>query len=71
MEAAPAAPPDEELTVVLRAVATSAEVTADTIAGHLVAVYKALNEYTLAKYRTALKRDQFRRLVYQYAGMGV
>jgi len=64
-------PTDEELVFVLQALALSDAVTADTLANHLVAVYTALNEYTLAKYKAALKRDRFYLLVSSYTGAGV
>ncbi len=61
---------DEELTFVLRAMAKEG-VSPKTLAHHLVEVYRALNDYTLVKYKTAVRKDQFRRVMYEYAGVGV
>ena len=44
-------------------------VRAGTLAEHLLAVYKALNQYTLAKYGRHLSRGRFRRLVLLHSGV--
>jgi hypothetical protein len=67
------APPleqDPEVKFALRAV-TGSGVSAEVVARHVVAVFQALNEYTLAKYGTRLTKDQFRRLVYAHSGARV
>lgn len=59
---------DEHVTLVLRAFAEPG-VSASVLAEHLVVMYKALNEYTLAKYGQHLTRGHFRRLVCKHAGV--
>jgi hypothetical protein len=59
---------DEQIVLSLRAFAEPG-VSASTLAEHLLATYKALNEYTLAKYGKHLSRGEFRRLVYKHAGV--
>ena len=44
-------------------------VSASILADQMLAVYKALNVYTLAKYGKHLSRGEFRRLVLQNAGV--
>jgi hypothetical protein len=53
-----------KLRLKLRAIAQRG-VSADTVRKHLVAAYKAINEYFLEKYGTFLTRDQFLRLVFE------
>lgn len=46
-------------------------VSADRVRHHLVELYKALNEYSLAQYGTHLTREGFKRLVFQGTGVHV
>ncbi len=46
-------------------------VSADRVSHHLVELYKALNEYSLAQYGTHLTREGFKRLVFQGTGVHV
>jgi hypothetical protein len=59
---------DEHIVLSLRAFAEPG-VSASTLAEHLLAMYKALNEYTLAKYGKHLSRGRFRKLVCKHAGV--
>lgn len=59
---------DEHVTMVLQAFGEPG-VRAGTLAEHLLAVYKALNQYTLAKYGRHLSRGRFRRLVLLHSGV--
>jgi hypothetical protein len=61
---------DADFEIVLRAIAEPG-VTAETVSAHLVKLYRALNEYCLAKYGHYLTRDRFKRLVYEYTGVTV
>ncbi len=60
--------PDEIVAMVLQALGEPG-VDASTLAKHLLAMYKSLNQYTLAKYGRHLSRGQFRRLVLQHTGV--
>lgn len=59
---------DEHVVMALRAFGEPG-VSASTLAEQMLAVYKALNVYTLAKYGKHLSRGEFRRLVLQNAGV--
>ena len=59
---------DEQVVMVLQGFGEPG-VSANTLAEHLLAVYKALNQYTLAKYGRHLSRGRFRRLVLLHSGV--
>lgn len=59
---------DEHVVMALRAFGEPG-VSASILADQMLAVYKALNVYTLAKYGKHLSRGEFRRLVLQNAGV--
>lgn len=61
---------DPEFKLILRAFAEET-VPAGDLKHHLLELYKALNEYTLARYGTHLTRDQFRRFTHAYSEAGV
>lgn len=59
-----------EFKLVLRAMAEPG-VTAEEVAQHLVKLFKAMNQYSLAKYGRRLTKDGFKRLVAEYTAVRV
>lgn len=68
-EIQPVEMPDQEAKTFLLQAFGQPGVTASILAPHLLNVYKALNEYSLAKFGTHISRGKFKRLVLEYAGV--